>query len=321
VALDRVFGKRLARIVIIRSVTGLPDDLNLLLALDVLLAERHVTRAAKRLGITQSAASQRLRRLREHFGDPLLVDARPLLSPTPRAEALRAPLRAALAGLSEAVATADAFDAATSSRRFVVVGNDAVEASALPPLLAALRLRAPGISLTLERPVPGLAERLGPGGADLAVVPSVQAAASLRQRVLFRDPFVVLMRRGHALARQRLTLARYAAAQHVLIAPQAAPGSLVDEALGARGLSRRVVATVRHFASAPLLVASTDAIVTCPRSLARTAEALLPVVSRKAPLELPVFTVCAVWHARVHADPGHMWLRALVAEVSRGATG
>jgi DNA-binding transcriptional LysR family regulator len=296
-------------------VNGLPTDLNLLVALEVLLAERHVTRAARRLAITQSAASQRLRRLRAHFDDPLLVDARPLMALTPRAAALAGPLRSALAALGAALATGAPFDPRTSRRRFTLIGNDLVEMLALPLLLAHLRPEAPHVSLEMAAPGPSMAERLGAGGADVAFVTSVQAQPSLRQRKILDDPFVVLMRASHPLASRPLTLRRYTEASHVLITPQGAPGSLVDDALASLGHRRHVVQTVRHFASVPFLVAANDVIVTCPRSLARAAQAPWPLIVREAPLELPSTTICAIWHERVHHDPGHTWLRGLMDRV------
>src|SRR5688572_28344939 len=124
----------------------LPDDLDLLLALDVFLRERHVTRAARRLGITQGAASQRLARIRDFFRDPILVPGRPLLVPTPRALAVADPLARALSDLRAAVRRGAPFEPASSDRRFVLLGNDIVESRALPPLLAILERQAPKVS-------------------------------------------------------------------------------------------------------------------------------------------------------------------------------
>jgi DNA-binding transcriptional LysR family regulator len=311
--------KRPCRMTTISPVHRLPDDLNLLQALDVLLAERHVTRAAKKLGVTQSAASQRLRRLRDFFGDPLLVDGRPLMSLTPRALALSGPLRDALARLASALGAGEPFEPTTSTRRFVLIGNDLVEAAALPALMAHLGSSAPGVRVQMERSGPNVAERLGTGGADLAIVPAFQTSPSLRHRKLFRDHFVVLWRRDHPAAKKPLSMDRYLALSHLLIAPQGAPGSVVDDHLAERGLSRRVQATVRHFAAAPFLVASSDLVATCPRSLATMARAALPRLAEKAlPFEVPATDIALVWHDRVQQDPGHVWFRGVVESVARG---
>ncbi|MBK8212503.1 MAG: LysR family transcriptional regulator [Myxococcales bacterium] len=293
---------------------SLPDDLNLLRDLDVLLTERHVTRAAKKLGISQSAASVRLRRLREAFGDPLLVDARPLMLLTERGLALAGPVREALVTLSESIARLD-FDPRTSQRRFVIVGADLVEASAVPVLLAALAKRAPHMTLEIERPSPDLPHRLGAGKADLAFVPRFQASPSLRSMRLFEDSFVVLMREGHPAAKRALTLKTYLAHPHVLVAPTGAPGSFVDDALAKIGEARRVVAVVRHFMTAPVIVARTDALLTCPMSVAHAYAGLLPLVEAAPPIPVPPYELAAVWHDRVHHDPAHIFLRGVIRDV------
>ena len=188
---------------------SLPDDLNLLLALDVLLRERHITRAARRLGITQSAASQRLGKLREYFGDRLLAPGRPLLELTPRAQALSAPLASALATLRSALGSGAAFDPGTSERRFVMLGNDLVEAVALPRLLPALAREAPRVGLDVERLDADFTSRLQAGTADVALVPAAFAPPSLRSFRLPDAKFVTLAREGLNKRQRRLSLERY----------------------------------------------------------------------------------------------------------------
>jgi len=296
--------------------SDLPQDLGLLLALDVLLRERHVTRAAKRLGITQSAASQQLARLREYFGDRLLAPGRPLLALTPRGQALMDPLAAALAGLRAALQIGAPFDPATSERRFVLLGDDQVEALALPLLLPLLRRAAPRVSLHCERIDAEFAQRLERGAGDLAFVPEFAAPPSLRRRSLPEAPFVTLMREGHPQARRRLKLEAYLELEHLLIAPRGLPGSLVDRALAAIGQSRRVVAQIQHFVSAPFIIAASDLVVTCPDTLLPIAEHLR-LHAAQPPVELALDRTCAVWHERVHDDPGHRWLRSLLEEALR----
>ncbi len=294
---------------------SLPADLNLLRDLDVLLTERHVTRAAKKLGISQSAASARLRRLREAFGDPLLVDARPLMLLTERGQALAGPVREALVALSESVARLVEFDPTTSFRKFVLVGADLFEAAAVPVLLNAFAQQAPHMTLEVERPTPDLPVRLGAGKADLAFVPRFQTSASLRSMRLFEDSFVVLMREGHPAAHGPLTMKTFLAFPHVLVAPTGAPGSFVDDALAKLGKTRRVVAVVRHFMTAPVIVARSDALLTCPVSVARAYAGLLPLVEARPPIDIPSYELAAVWHDRVHHDPAHMFLRRLTRQL------
>ncbi|HEU4408847.1 MAG TPA: LysR family transcriptional regulator [Polyangiaceae bacterium] len=295
----------------------LPDDINLLVALDVLLRERHVTRAARRLGLTQSAMSQRLARLRSFFGDPLLVQAGASLALTPRAEAMAAPLAGALGALRSAVQAGAPFDPGASERSFVLLGNDLVEAVGLPPLAPLVRREAPGVRLTVERLDADFAARLGDGTADLAFAPDFLNAPSLRRRALPPDPFVVLARRGHPAAEGPLTLERYLAFDHVLVAPRGAPGGVVDTALAALGRKRRVAVRLQHFVTAPLLLPDTDLLLTCPAGAAEHACSLLPLCRLVPPLELPVDHSSMLWHERAHHDPGHRWLRGFFDRLLR----
>ena len=290
----------------------LPSDLNLLLALDVFLRERHVTRAAKRLAITQSAASQRLAKLRDHFGDALLAPGRPLLALTPRAQALLEPLASALASLRAALRAGAPFDPAVSQRRFVLLGDDLVEALAMPLLGMRLLDEAPQVSISVERADTDLVTRLERGSADLAFLPQMLLVPSLRRLPLPEEPFVVLMRKGHPAARGRLTLDRYLELGHVLVAPRGMPGSLVNQALERLGRQRRITLQVQHFTSLPFILSRSDLIVTCPAVLRPLCEPF-EIVERRPPLELGVDRVFAVWHERVDNDPGHRWLRQSLA--------
>lgn len=296
----------------------LPDDLNLLMALEVLLEERHVTRAALRLGLTQSAMSQRLGRLRAFFDDPLLVTGRPTMKATPRAEAIAGPLARAFADLRAAVESGSTFDPSQTARRFVMLGGDLVESYALPNAMAALDA-APRVTLSVERVDPDFPSRLELGTADVAFVPAAFAPPTLRSFTLPPARFVVLMRREHPVAKKKLTLARYLAFQHVLVAPRGLPGSLVDAALAAQGQSRRVKLTVQHFTSAPFLLLASDLLLTCPETVAHATAAQLGLRVAALPVALTDDDVRMVWHERAHRDPGHQWLRGLVVDTVRGA--
>jgi DNA-binding transcriptional LysR family regulator len=289
----------------------LPDDLGLLLALDIFLVERHVTRAAHRLGVSQGAASQKLARLREFFDDPLLVPGRPLLLPTPRAAALAEPLSRALAELRGAVRAGAPFVPGTSQRRFVLLANDLAEVIAFPALLPGLAREAPGVALFSERADVDFARRLEDGTADLAFLPNFLVPGALRKRALPAEPFIVLLREGHpAISRRRkLSLQTYLELSHVVIAPRGMPGSIVDSALEKLGLSRRVVARLQHFISAPALVCGSDLAVTCPASVVSAMSQWFPIVAAAPPIELPIDHTSMVWHPRSQDDPGHTWLR------------
>jgi DNA-binding transcriptional LysR family regulator len=300
------------------TMRDLPDDLeldlDLLRALDIFLVERHVTRAAQRLGISQGAASQKLARLRELLGDPLLVPGRPLLLLTPRAQAIAEPLARALAELRGAVRAGAPFVPAESQRRFVLLCNDLAEVAAFPVLLATAARAAPGVALWSERADVDFVRRLEDGTADLAFVPDFLVPGSLQKRALPAEPFVVLLRKDHPILRKgkkrALSLEAYLLLGHILVAPRGMPGSLVDSALDKLGKSRRVVARLQHFTSAPALVAQSDLAVTCPASVMKIMSPWFPITSVAPPVELPVDHASCVWHPRAQDDPGHRWLRA-----------
>lgn len=298
----------------VASMRDLPEDLDLLRALDIFLVERHVTRAARRLGISQGAASQKLARLRELFDDPLLVAGRPLMLLTPRAQAIGEPLSRALAELRGAVRAGAPFHAAESQRRFVLLGNDLAEVAAFPVLLATVARAAPNVSLWSERADVDFARRLEDGTADLAFMPDLFVPSSLQKRALQPEPFVVLLRKDHPLLRKgkkrALSLDAYLSLGHLLVAPRGMPGSLVDSALEKLGKSRRVVARLQHFTSAPALIAQSDLAVTCPATVMKVMSPWFPIAAVAPPLELPMDRTSCVWHPRSQDDPGHRWLRA-----------
>ncbi|WP_437738166.1 LysR family transcriptional regulator [Sorangium sp. So ce1335] len=296
-------------------------DLNLLVVLDTLLAERHVTRAAARLGMTQPACSHALGRLRRALGDPLLVrGARGAMLPTPRAEALAPGLRAALRGLASAVRGEPRFEPATARRTFRLAAGDYAELVLLPPLLSLLAGEAPGVhvwmmplALTREEVVAQLAS----GAVDVVIGPPRRGwPEGLYVRPLFEERFRCVVRRDHPAARRRLTLDRYCALSHLLVAPRGTPGSLVDDALTALGRSRRIAAAVPHFLVAPHVVAATDLMATLGARLVDATAAPLGLTVLPPPLELAGFSLAMIWHERTHHDPAHRWLRDQVASTA-----
>jgi DNA-binding transcriptional LysR family regulator len=296
-------------------------DLNLIVALDALLAERSVTRAAARVGITQSAMSHALARLRSLTGDELLARGRDGMVPTLRAEALAAPVRRGLDEIARALAPPEAFDPATAKRRIVVGTTDYGELVLLPRVVARLAKEAPGIDLRVLTLPRELSETLMTGTVDLAITPLRPAdeRPDIYGRRLFDDRFVCVVRKHHPLVGKKLTLARFAAASHALIAPRGTEGGVVDDALARLGLRRRVAVAVPHFLIAPHLVANTDLILTLA---GRVADVLarplgLSVLTPPPELRLEGFTMSAVWHERTHDDAAQRWLRGIVeAEAS-----
>jgi DNA-binding transcriptional LysR family regulator len=304
-------------------------DLNLLVAFEALARELSVTRAAQRLGVTQSAMSHSLRRLRELLDDPVLVRGRAGMVLTPRAGSLAVPLRGGLVTLGRALASPDPFQPATARRSFTLATPDLWDVLALPPLLERLGQDAPGVDLAVApfSGSQGLADELEAGEVDLAVVaqvadgpavPDIPTPGLVRRRLL-RDSFSCLIRAGHpALRRGRtLTLETYASLSHALIAPGGEGKGLVDQVLEQHGLRRRIALRLPHFYTAPAVIAHSDLVLTAPTALTWL-RGDLPLVALPPPLPLPEHDVNLLWHQRFTDDPAHRWLRDLVAEVSAG---
>lgn len=286
-------------------------DLALLGALDALLAERHVTRAARRLGITQSSMSHHLARLRAALGDPLLVRVGRAMVLTPRAEAMAAPLHRALADARAAVADAAAFEPATATRSFTLACPDLL-APVFPELLAALTAKAPGVSLQVTAAAGELPALLASGACDVALGPSPHEAPGLVMRALGTVSWCVLARRGHPAAKGRLTAAQWSRYPHVVVRSGNASPNRVAQAIARAGVARTVGVSVPGFLSAPWVVARTDMLFTAPRELVGELAAALDLAMLTPPVALPVIAVAALWHERMQADAGHRWFRETV---------
>jgi DNA-binding transcriptional LysR family regulator len=294
-------------------------DMNLLVVLRALLAERHVTRAAARVGLSQSATSHALARLRDLYGDPLLVRSGRELELTPRAQRLLPTLERGLSDLKAALAGEPGFEPATARRAFTLGLVDYLQTILLGPLLRTLEREAPNIDLTLVN-VPNLEEEAMAGSLDLAVTLSSKQPTLVTQE-LFDDGFVCLLRRGHPAAGPKLSMQTYLTLRHVVVAPSGTSGSLVDTELERRGLSRRVALRISNFLVAPLVVRDTDFISTMPTRLALRLAAPYGLRVMPAPLELRRFGMAMMWHPRLEHDPAQVWLRGLVARVSREIAG
>jgi DNA-binding transcriptional LysR family regulator len=302
-------------------------DVNLLVALDALTRERSVTRAAQRAGVTQSAMSHTLRRLRDLFDDPLLVRGRGGMVLTPRAEALAVPLRSGLLSLTRALAQPDPFDPETANRMFRIVSPDLFDVLVLPSLLHRIGNEAPGIDLAVVPAPSSLNDSLETGEVDLAIHPvlldpepfdlGTAVDSHLRQQTLFKDSFRCFLRRDHeALAGgHKLSLGRYADLRHILVSPGGRGPGVVDRVLHSQGLERRIALRVPHFSAALAVVAESDLVLTAPASLGS-----YPHVSNLAsiptPVEVPHHAITMLWHPRFTEDAGHRWFRERMVEVT-----
>jgi DNA-binding transcriptional LysR family regulator len=287
-------------------------DLNLLTSLDALLVEQNVTRAAKRLGVSQPAVSHSLRRLRELLGDELLVRGKVGMTATPRALELRGAVRAALEAAEVVLRAAPGFEPATAERTFVVSMADQQSFLLLPPLVERLVREAPGIRIDVRPPLgDGLATDI-----ELAVGVWSDAPANVFAQPLWHETFVCVLRKGSAAARGTLDKKRYLALSHLLVAPRGTPGSFVDDLLARDGERRNVTLRVPHFLVAPHVVATTDLAWTAPQGVARVFVEYMPLVLREPPFRVDGFTVAMRWHARVDGDPGLAWLRRVLREIA-----
>jgi DNA-binding transcriptional LysR family regulator len=292
-------------------------DLNLLLALDALLLERNVTRAAARVGLTQSAMSHKLRRLREVFDDDLLVGGRQGMVPTERALALAGPVRRGLLELHAAVRITAPFDPATAQRDFTIISSDYADFVILPRVLEYFGRHAPGIGLRMRPPVGPKQQALEDGSADLVMGVALEGSG-LMQRTVFDETFVVIARHGHPALDDcgtSISLPRYVEQGHVLVSIDDEPGP-VDRMLIAQGIERRVVLRTPYFVGVPFIVARSELLATIPRALAEEAASVVALHILPAPVPLSSFRITMTWHERAHRDPAHEWLR----EVARRLT-
>lgn len=289
-------------------------DLNLLITLDVLLAEGSVAGAARRLRLSPSAMSRALARLRETTGDPLLVRAGRGLVPTPRAIELRDQVSRLVQDARAVLRPVEALDPARLARSFVLRTSEGFVENFGAALIARVGAEAPGVRLRfLPKPDKDSAP-LREGLVDLETgVIGRATAPELRVQALFRDRFIGVVREGHPLCAGEVTPARYAAGRHVLVARQGVERGPVDEALKAVGLERQVATTVGGFSTALALVRSTDLIASVPER--HTGLLRAGLFSFALPVPVPEITVSMLWHPRLDGDPAHRWLRGVVRGV------
>lgn len=290
-------------------------DLNLLLTLDALVAERNVTRAAARLNLSQPAVSAQLNRLRDLFGDPLLIPAQRGMIPTARALELQEPLRRALEGVRAVVAERAPFDPASADLIVTIAGSDYIQYALLMPLALALQREAPMIRLVWRaldaRLLAGQAER---GEVDLAIMTPNTGPDRLRSRKLFDERYVCIARRNHPKVRRSLDLDTFAALEHVIVSPRGGGFTgPADVALAAYHRSRRVALSVASFLMVPEIVARSNMIALVPERLIRDRADRLTV--RDPPIPVAGFTMGMLWHDRNTANPMQRWLRDRIASV------
>ncbi|MFS7221052.1 LysR family transcriptional regulator [Rahnella inusitata] len=293
-------------------------DLNLLKALDALLDEGSVTRAAQRLSLTQPAVSGMLTRLRDYFGDPLFVRTSHGMVPTLRASELSMPVKQILTDIAILLKPMQ-FDPMTAELTYTLVATDYALKAVVVPLIAALKQHAPRIRIAVrsvdsER----MYQQLSRGEVDLALVTPQTTPDDLHGRALYQEEYVCVARSHHPLAAaSEMTLEQFCEQEHILVSTQGRFMGVTDEALAELSLTRRVGVSVNSFLVIPDILRSTDMIAVVPGRMVPIDSdlAIIPL-----PLNVPGFTKSMAWHERTHRDPAHQWIRALCVEISQHST-
>lgn len=290
-------------------------DLNLLKALDALLDEGSVTRAAQRLSLTQPAVSGMLTRLRDYFGDPLFVRTSHGMVPTLRASELSMPVKQILTDIAILLKPMQ-FDPMTAELTYTLVATDYALKAVVVPLIAALKQHAPRIRIAVrsvdsER----MYQQLSRGEVDLALVTPQTTPDDLHGRALYQEEYVCVARSHHPLAAaSEMTLEQFCEQEHILVSTEGRFMGVTDEALAELSLTRRVGVSVNSFLVIPDILRSTDMIAVVPGRMVPVDSdlAIIPL-----PLNVPGFTKSMAWHERTHQDPAHQWIRALCVEISQ----
>ncbi len=289
-------------------------DLNLLSVFDAIMRERSITRAAAQLGLTQPAVSHALGRLRRIVGDRLFVRSPQGMIPTPVAEALDTDIGPALRQIGLALEHRDAFNPATTTRRFTVGMSDYASIVFLPKLTAAVRKAAPKAVLTVRSTshsegIPLLES----GGADVIVGNFPTPPPHMAEELLFMEDFVCAGGAALPALRRPLTIKSYLAQDHLQVSTRGESHGYVDDVLDGLGLERNVKVTVGHFLVAPFLVENSTLLATEPRRLFAPLAKRLSLKLRPPPFVIPSFRVVQTWHERHTSDPAHVWLRKMIA--------
>ena len=294
-------------------------DLNLLVALDALLSERSVTRAAQRVGLSQPGMSNALARLRRLFGDPLLVRQGAMLVPTARAEALIGPVQEALELIRSALDAPLRFDPATDRRSFRLSCSDYSVLMLIGPLVRGLGADAPGVVVEVLPRLADAGRALLNGDVDLVIEPpEIMGETDLESLRLWDDRWECCVWEGNTRVGERMTMEHYAALGHLIYSMGSAgqPVALPDLHMERLGVPRRIEVSVESFLLAPFLLQGTDLVTLIPKR----AEAFLrrtgDIRVLESPVELPPLVEMLWWHSRANADPAHAWLRTRIGEVA-----
>ncbi|MBN9232849.1 MULTISPECIES: LysR family transcriptional regulator [Phyllobacteriaceae] len=291
-------------------------DLNLLTALDALLAEPSVSGAARRQGLSQPAMSATLARLRELLNDPILVRRGNRMVATPRAEQLRPRVRALLDQIVQTLETEARFEAATSTRRFRILANEYAAAVLMVPLMQRIRDVSAGMVLQVLPFEADFEERLASHDCDLVISEASTLSTARRREVLYQDRYVSLCRDGHPRLGASVTLDAFLDEDHVIVSRVGRMNAVADKALAGIGRARRIAMSVPHFLVAANVAGSTDLVATLPAKLARCCIGAYGLRRFETPVPLDGFEIGMAWHARSDADGATNWLKGELRDLS-----
>ncbi len=296
-------------------------DLNLLRVFGAILDTRSVTVAATTLGLTQSAVSNQLARLREAFDDPLFVRTSEGMVPTPRALAIADPIRKSLVAIRFCLEEQLGFDPAASDRTFRIYMSDVGQMVFLPKLIERLARIAPRVNIeTVQVPAGRMRDiALESGEVDLAMGYFEDFDGAFRQQMLFEERYVGMVRRGHPTIANKLEMQSFLDTPQLVYQPRGgghgAQEQAVDQAFASAGVTRRVAVRAAHAMGVTYILATTDLLVVVPSRLAAACRELADIAILSLPVDIPRFQVKQHWHERFHQDPGNAWLRSVVAEL------
>ncbi|MFK3659058.1 LysR family transcriptional regulator [Scandinavium sp. NPDC088450] len=284
-------------------------DLNLLLTLEALLAEKNVTKAAARLHLSQPAVSAQLNRLREMFDDPLLIPARRGMTPTEKALELLVPLREALDKLRLTLNSHNDFHPDRAKLTLTIACTDYIQATTVIPLVLMLRKKAPGVRIAVRHlDMAQLDQQLASGDADFVFASHDAFHTQLRTHHLFDEDYVLIGRAGHPALNAKLSMEEFIKLEHVIVSPSGGSFTTpIDEALATFGFKRNVVMSAASFLFIPEIVLKSDMVSLIPRRLSQVIQSELTIIN--LPWLAEKFDVCIIWHERSHSHPGHHWVR------------
>lgn len=290
-------------------------DLNLIVVLDALLRERNVSVAADSIGLSQSAMSHSLNRLRHYFDDPLFIRTGRGMAPTPRAVELSASVFAIVETVRDQLVPLAGFDPSRAERMFCLCMTDMAELVFLPPIRKQFSELAPHCAIrTIQVPPKDVKGVLESGEADLAIGSIHSIPNELFQQRLFTHPYICIASSGNQAIGKSLTLEAYTRALHVVVSLSGRHEDAYDKIIEEFGIARKIAIMTPHFLVVPMLIENTDLIATVPRELGTVFAKYKFIKVWPTPIELPRFDLRQHWHPRYHHDAANRWLRRLVAE-------